>query len=403
MLGYLYPLPLALSAASPDCGAPSRLVDLGLEASGYAPDHLNFLCSNWTRPTPLPCKPGAESWEPRWGKRFMIFSWWQPLPSDYQAYADAGFNIALTRGDTWVNQAQEAAYAAGHGPEWHVTHDGMLEAILKESEQMAALGILSVFSQVNLSPDQKPRATQAYGNRTGGVIQGNTNITTKAFQSGKGHFDTGDVRSWMMTVPEVEYFLAELDRRNISHRFGGLFLADDTVTQVSRVVKVVEYLQQHARWLIPMVNQVLRYMCIPSHTVTYRHTPSHTVTYRYIPLHTVTYRYIPSHTVTYPTVNQVSGNSAPESLYRSKLYISAPEQYPIHGCINGACEPGIPITPETIKNNTAFNATAGAAGQQGAYQDNAFVDMRFELDHWPLFQVRRFLIRGTSNALLGSW
>jgi len=28
-----------------------------------------------------------------------------------------------------------------------------------------------------------------------------------------------------------------------------------------------------------------------------------------------------------------------------------------------------------------------AAGQQGANEDNAFNDMRFGLDHWPLFNV----------------
>ena len=65
----------------------------------------------------------------------MIFSWWQPLPADYEAYADAGFNIALTRGDTWVNRAQEQAYAEGRGPEWHVTHDGLFEAVMEESGQ----------------------------------------------------------------------------------------------------------------------------------------------------------------------------------------------------------------------------------------------------------------------------
>eukprot|EP00966_Prymnesium_polylepis_P061755 1433336-Prymnesium_polylepis.2 len=78
-------------------GCSRMRIDLDLEAAGYAPDHLNYLCTNWTRPTPLPCKPAVERWQPRWGKRFMIFSWWQPLPSDYQAYADAGFNIALLR------------------------------------------------------------------------------------------------------------------------------------------------------------------------------------------------------------------------------------------------------------------------------------------------------------------
>jgi len=90
--------------------------------------------------------------------------------------------------------------------------------------------------------------------------------------------------------------LDELAKRNMSHQFGGVFLHDDTVTQVSYVVQVTEYLAEHAPWLIPIVNQV-------------------------------------------------SGNSAPETLYRSKLYISSPEQYPVSGCTNGECDPKIPITP----------------------------------------------------------
>ena len=88
-----------------------------------------------------------------------------------------------------------------------------------------------------------------------------------------------------------------------------------------------------------------------------------------------------------PIVNQVSGNSAPETLYRSKLFISSPEQYPITGCNNGICQPGVPITPECLRTGGCINASAGAAAQQAANEDNAFVDMRFGLDHWPLFNV----------------
>ena len=83
----------------------------------------------------------------------------------------------------------------------------------------------------------------AYGNRTGGVIQGNTNLTTKSFQSAKNGFDTGDVYAYMTTIPEVQYLLSELEKRNMSQHFAGLFLHDDTVTQVSYVVKVADYLQ----------------------------------------------------------------------------------------------------------------------------------------------------------------
>ena len=99
----------------------------------------------------------------------MVFSWWPPLPSDYEAYADAGFNLALLRGDTWLNKAQEAAYAESEekGKAWRATHDGLFEAILEESGEAAKHGIMSVFTQVNLAPEQEPIATQAYGNRTG--------------------------------------------------------------------------------------------------------------------------------------------------------------------------------------------------------------------------------------------
>ena len=188
-----------------------------------------------------------------------------------------------------MNRAQEAAYAESDaaGKAWHATHDGLFDAVMAESAQLASLGIYSVFSQVNLAPDQKPRATQAYGNRTGGVVQGNTNLTHKSFQSATAGFDTGDARSYMQTVPEVEYLLAELERRNASRRFGGLFLHDDTVTQVSYVVRVTQYLRKHAPWLIPIVNQV-------------------------------------------------SGNSGPAELYRTGLFIASPEQYPIH-CVDGNC------------------------------------------------------------------
>jgi hypothetical protein len=66
---------------------------------------------------------------------------------------------------------------------------------------------------------------------------------------------------------------------------------------------------------------------------------------------------------------------------------AAPEQYPISGCNNGECQPGVPITAATIANGTAINATAGASSQQASYQDNAFYDMRYGLEHWPLFNL----------------
>ena len=183
--------------------------------------------------------------------------------------------------------------------------------LMEESELLAKLGVYSVFNQVNMDgPDQAPRMTQAYGNRTGGVQQGNTNLTkAHAFQTATDRFDTGDYRAWMTTLPEIEYLLSELDRRNISQRFGGLFLHDDTVAQVSYVVNAADFLQKQAPWLIPIVNQV-------------------------------------------------SGNSAPETLYRSQLYISSPEQYPISGCTNAICDPKSEVASQL--RDTVLEVPCGA-------------------------------------------
>ena len=38
-------------------------------------------------------------------------------------------------------------------------------------------------------------------------------------------------------------------------------------------------------------------------------------------------------------------------------------------------------------SSSRTNASAGAAGQQFAYERNAFYDMRYGLDSWPLFNL----------------
>ena len=56
--------------------------------------------------------------------------------------------------------------------------------------------------------------TVAYGNATGGVIEGFVNITSRA--PGDGQHWTGQVaRSKGMTVPELAYITAELRRRDL--------------------------------------------------------------------------------------------------------------------------------------------------------------------------------------------
>lgn len=90
---------LALAHAYPACNrAPKVHRGHPLDAA-YAPDHANYLCMNYTRPTPLPCAAPSKEWKPRWfmpRKRFVVTAWWPPNPKDYAAYADAGFNLALT-------------------------------------------------------------------------------------------------------------------------------------------------------------------------------------------------------------------------------------------------------------------------------------------------------------------
>ena len=125
--------------------------------------------------------------------------------------------MALTRPDVYTDRE-----AAAHGPGWRATHDGMFEESVRQSALLSELGVLSVFSSgTNPIPHERlPSATIAYGNRTGGVIGGNTNLTTKSFQNSfNGDWSLGRVRSFMYSVPEVDYMLEEFERRNISHRW----------------------------------------------------------------------------------------------------------------------------------------------------------------------------------------
>ena len=80
------------SCAAGACSGGMAADEFGLSAAGYAEDHLNYLCTNWTRPTPLPCRPAVRDWQPRWGggvtahgvlqpQRFVVFAWYPPVPA----------------------------------------------------------------------------------------------------------------------------------------------------------------------------------------------------------------------------------------------------------------------------------------------------------------------------------
>lgn len=314
-------LVLAASSSPPSCNT----ADVPHLDARYAPDHLNFLCMNYTRPVPLPCHAAADQWKPRWfskstpsRRKFVIYAWWPPNFLDFDAYAAAGFNLALTEnylgGECWKL-----------GPNRTVTHDQLLDFNIEASTEYARRGILTVFNTGNTCNKQLARsATVAYGNRTGGRIEGRVNLTARAF--GAERKPGVRARSKGQTVPELEYITTELARRGVLDQFVGIQIHDDTEVQTGETIA-------SAAWLA-------------------EHTPNFV-----------------------PFVNQVSGASGPQTLYRTGLMVSAPEQYPIQ-CPASDCA-----------NASTFNATHAAINQMSAYETNALDDERYGLDSWPLFHI----------------
>ena len=294
-------------------------------------------CLNYTRPVPLPCAAAADKYRPRWfntkgRRRFVIYAWWPPNPADVHAYAEAGFNLALT-------ENMLGAYCDRQGINATVTHDELFEANVDASDTFAKLGILTVFNTGNMCNHQLARSpTRAYGNATGGgrhgvLFEGHVNLTAKAhpgitFQGGESIFSKGQ------SVPELGFITSELKRRGKLQQFAGIQMHDDTVVQNHREIIGAAWLQRHEPTFVPFVNQV-------------------------------------------------SSTSAPQSLYRSGYFVSAPEQYSIR-CpgngtgVNGTVPPG---------NCTGANATHMARQQMAAFAGDALVDQRFGLDSWPLFHV----------------
>ena len=289
----------------------------------YAPDHQNYLCMNYTRATPLPCKPAADSWTPNWFKpgkqrrrRFIIYAWWPPVPADLDAYVDAGFNLALTENflSGYCNQRDI------------VTHDELFNENIAVSNTFAKRGILTVFNTGNACNKQLALSpTVAYGNRTGGTIEGHTNITAKGPGATRKEGDRAYTKG--QTVPELQYITSELQKRGVLDQFAGIQMHDDTEVQTGETIDGANWLHEHAKSFVPFVNQV-------------------------------------------------GGVSGPQTLYRSNLFISAPEEYAIN-CPNSDCH----------NVSTAFNATLAAMHQLDSYIQNAEVDLRFGLDSWPLSHI----------------
>ena len=294
-----------------------------LQSTPYAPDHQNYHCLNYTRPVPLPCAAASDKYRPRWFKgrrrRFIVYAWWPPNPLDFEAYADAGFNLALTENSL-------GAYCARKGVNASVTHDDLFEAILEASDALARLGLMTVFNTGNMCNRQLERSkSQAYGNATGGLIFGHANLTARA-QPGPNWRVQSKALSKGQSVPELRWLTTELARRGKLDQFAGIQMHDDTIVQTGREIEGAAWLQANAPTFIPLVNQV-------------------------------------------------SGTSGPQSLYRSGYFISAPEQYPIR-CPHGNCTAA-----------SGVNATRLAQQQMANFAGNALVDERFGLDSWPLFHV----------------
>lgn len=171
----------SLRSVPKTCGASRVEID-----SSYASDHHNYLCNNYTRPVPLPCVPASSKWKPLWfgnaseraaaPKKFMIYAWWPPNPADFEAYADAGFDLAMSENAI-------AAYCSRRGANATVTHDDLLDAHIATSDALAKLGLLTTMATGNGCNEWlKIGPTVAYGNATGGVIEAMTNITARGHE-----------------------------------------------------------------------------------------------------------------------------------------------------------------------------------------------------------------------------
>ena len=343
--------------------------------SQYASDHLNYLCTNWTRSTPLPCDEAASLWDARWlngEKRFIVTAWWPPNPADFDAFADAGFNLALPE-----NAVGElcSRMTALHGPGWVASHDLMFDHIIETSKRLASLGILTVFSTGNGCNIQLQNAsTVAFGNRTGGLVPGYTNITNKAPDAWPPQQEWTGQRAIGKgsTVPELEYIESELRARNVSDRFAGVFLRDDTETEFNSVVAAASWLNSHAKWLIPIVNQVA-----PGPEALYRsllfiNSPEQCKQTR------------DSSTGIEPTSQLTHSNAHPQTASNAHSAPVNAADPAGTGCVNGSC--------------AAMNVTAVALSQMNGYAGNADEDARYALHTWPLFFVGAGTVSGAGFA-----
>ena len=190
---------------------------------------------------------------------------------------------------------------------------------------------------------QKPHPTVAFGNATGGLLRGGTNLTSGlGSPGGPTWFDYPlDFNSIPFSrgssIPELKWITQELRRRGKLEQFAGIFVRDDTLTQSGVDIAATEWLKANEPSFVPLVNQV-------------------------------------------------GGATGPQTLYRTGLFISGPEQYSYaHSCMDGNCSD----TSQESWNDKAMQ-------QLNRHATNMLVDFRFGLQSWPLFLV------GAGNGPLNS-
>lgn len=117
---------------------------------------------------------------------------------------------------------------------------------------------MAIFATSNECNEQLARSpTIAFGNATGGVIEGHVNLTARAPGATFGkQITSSQIFSKGSTVPEMEWITAALRARGVAERFAGIMLHDDTLTQTGATIRTVAWLKQHQPDFVPFVNQV---------------------------------------------------------------------------------------------------------------------------------------------------
>ena len=118
------------------------------------------------------------------------------------------------------------------------------------SNTFAKRGILTVFNTGNACNKQLALSpTVAYGNKTGGTIEGHTNINAKGPGATRKEGDRAYTKG--QTVPELQYITSELQKRGVLDQFAGIQMHDDTEVQTGETIDGANWLHEHAKSFVP--------------------------------------------------------------------------------------------------------------------------------------------------------